>query len=237
MRKALMAKTQTVEGGQTALALFSGRSADGNRLRDDHAHAFFLPADDNNDGQLDHLTVWIPAGIDTPTQKVLGRLRRLWGAGEQDIFTALMGIGNPADYGGLFVSRGLTPQLATSRLWVARTPFLLLRHPKVFRTGKPKVGESGLQIDGPEDQLRKELVKRGFPEPRRVDIISCILVKGKKLYWQDFRTHRADGGGQPAVSGGYGFRLSFDQPVQGPICLGYGCHFGLGQFIADGVIS
>ena len=29
---------------------------------------------------------------------------------------------------------------------------------------------------------------------------------------------------------GYGFEIEFAEPVQGPIALGYGCHFGLGQF-------
>jgi hypothetical protein len=30
-----------------------------------------------------------------------------------------------------------------------------------------------------------------------------------------------------------GFRLSFSEPVFGPIALGYGCHFGLGQFVPE----
>jgi CRISPR-associated protein Csb2 len=28
-------------------------------------------------------------------------------------------------------------------------------------------------------------------------------------------------------------RLTFSEPVQGPICLGYGGHFGLGLFLTD----
>jgi len=237
MRKALMSKTRSVEESETALSLFSGRSGGGDRLRDDHLHAFFLPADDDNDGLLDHVTVYVPAGIDTPTSNVLGRLHKIWNAGEPDIYTVLVGMGDPAGYGGRAVSRRLTPQLAESRVWVSRTPFMLSRHPKVFRTGKPKIGANGLQIDGPEDQLRKELLGRGFPEPLRVVGISHTRVRGQNLYWSQFRRQRSGGGGRPALGDGFGFCITFDRPVQGPICLGYGCHFGLGQFIADGVLT
>jgi len=31
---------------------------------------------------------------------------------------------------------------------------------------------------------------------------------------------------------GFAVRLLFDDPVPGPIALGYGCHFGLGLFAA-----
>jgi len=237
MRKALMARTRSVEESQAALALFSGRAAGGDRLRDDHLHAFFLPADDDNDGILDHVTVYVPAGIDVTTRKVFSKLHRIYETGAPDIFTVLAGIGNSADYGGLAVSRGLTPQLAESRVWVSRTPFLLLRHPKRFRTGQPKIGVNGRQVDGAEDQLRKELVQRGFPEPIRIEPSSHARVRGRNLYWPDFRRHRNGGGGQPALPEGFGFVLTFDRPVQGPMCLGYGCHFGLGQFVADGVLT
>jgi len=34
-----------------------------------------------------------------------------------------------------------------------------------------------------------------------------------------------------ADSRGFGFEVVFSEPVRGPIALGYGCHFGLGQFV------
>ena len=48
--------------------------------------------------------------------------------------------------------------------------------------------------------------------------------------WLKFRRMRQKGNGHRGDSGGYGFRLIFKEPVRGPIVLGYGCHFGLGQF-------
>jgi CRISPR-associated protein Csb2 len=56
--------------------------------------------------------------------------------------------------------------------------------------------------------------------------------------WLKFRRVRLSGGGSRAGSHGFGFRLTFRDvsgqamPVSGPISLGYGCHFGLGMFVA-----
>lgn len=234
MREALMSNTQRVEGSEDALALFSGRSADGTPLDDDHGHAFFLPADDDGDGRIDHITVYAPLGFTRPAQLVMGRLRKLWGAGGHDIFVVLVGLGRPENYGGFNVLGGQTPQLAFSRAWVSRTPFMLTRHPKTYRDGRPKLGPDGLQIDGPEAQLRAELARRGYPEPVSVEPLRQTTVGGKDLRWLEFRRQRRSGGGKLSSLAGYGFRLVFGQPVRGPMALGYGCHFGLGQFVGEG---
>ena len=47
--------------------------------------------------------------------------------------------------------------------------------------------------------------------------------------WVEFRRNRKDDAPRP----GYGFRLEFDEPVPAPFSLGYGCHYGLGQFAAE----
>jgi CRISPR-associated protein Csb2 len=31
---------------------------------------------------------------------------------------------------------------------------------------------------------------------------------------------------------GYGFVIEFAEPIAGPLCLGYGCHFGLRLFVS-----
>jgi hypothetical protein len=41
---------------------FGGKDADGNPLAG-HRHAFFLPEDDDEDGFIDHVTVWCPRGF------------------------------------------------------------------------------------------------------------------------------------------------------------------------------
>jgi len=42
----------------------------------------------------------------------------------------------------------------------------------------------------------------------------------------------ASGLKQPDAHGGF-WRLTFAEPVYGPVALGFGCHFGLGMFIPD----
>ncbi len=64
------------------------------------------------------------------------------------------------------------------------------------------------------------------------------MLGGHFTTWLKFRRERLGGGGSKAGSNGFGFRLTFrdehgrPQPVTGPIALGYGCHFGLGAFVA-----
>jgi CRISPR-associated protein Csb2 len=235
IREALLSQAKWVEdGSEGALALLSGRSAEGTPLDDDHSHASYLPADDDGDGRIDHITVFAPGGFSRPAQLVMGRLRKLWGAGGHDIFVVLVGLGQAEDYGGFNVLGGQTPQLAASHVWVSRTPFMLTRHPKTYRDGRPKLGPDGRQIDGPEAQLRAELARRGYPAPVSVEPVRQTTVGGKELRWLEFRRQRRSGGGKLSSLAGYGFRLIFDQPVRGPIALGYGCHFGLGQFIGEG---
>lgn len=50
----------------------------------------------------------------------------------------------------------------------------------------------------------------------------------RSLHFHRFR--RKNGLVQPDT-GGRLLELRFEQSVRGPIALGYGCHFGLGQFV------
>lgn len=150
-----------------------------------------------------------------------------------DIYLALTGMGQPDDFGGFRIQRGETPQLGTGQIWESRTPYLLSRHPKSYRNGKPKLGPDGEQVDGPKAQLLSDLRRRRLPTPLSVEMIPASrAAHGKDLRWLEFQRERRRGGGSLAGAFGYGFRLVFDEPVTGPLALGYGCHFGLGQFVA-----
>ena len=46
----------------------------------------------------------------------------------------------------------------------------------------------------------------------------------------DFFRHKRRGGGSNG-GGAYNFTIKFDQPVRGPIALGFACHYGLGLFV------
>ncbi|WP_143027109.1 type I-G CRISPR-associated protein Csb2 [Rhodospira trueperi] len=80
----------------------SGHGEDNKALRvPEHAHAFWLPEDGDNDGWIDHVTVWLPGGFDGTAQAKLSGLRRLWMDAAREWSLALEGFGR--HYGlGLF---------------------------------------------------------------------------------------------------------------------------------------
>jgi CRISPR-associated protein Csb2 len=193
------------------------------RPRAGHRHAFFLPADEDGDGRLDHLTVFAAMGFNPLERQALDRLRRLpFGEGEP-LQLLLIGLGDPADF--------RTPLLGPSTVWVSATPFLVTRYPK----------RSGTKRDRPEDYaspqaftqhiLRQELERR--PDLPRAVAIELLAPDGigpqrlRPIQFKRFRSKRGDDGGRRAAGV---FRITFASPVQGPLALGHSCHFGLGLF-------
>ena len=232
MRKALMSLSANENDGVPSVT-FSGKNEDGQPLRG-HQHAFFLPLDDDDDGRIEGMIIYAPRGFSDLDQVAMGRLRKLWQhGGRPGLYPMLAGTGHPSDFGGLDAARGLSPILAKASLWESRTPFVLMRHPKRRRNGEPKCRSDSTWIDGPVDQLRREMASRDLPQPACIEWVDHTKSRGKKMFWNGFAKLRRDGHGSFA-GGGYGFRLTFSKPVSGPIALGYGCHYGLGQFRAIG---
>jgi CRISPR-associated protein Csb2 len=125
--------------------------------------------------------------------------------------------------------------LDRARLWISVTPYLKSR----FDKRRPK--EFAELVDSYRSQIIREWQRR-FPSEAAPAISpltepalpqhfarrfgsNCVLRT--PLAFSRTRTRR--GGIQPDVGGGF-FELTFDQPVRGPIALGWGCHFGLGLF-------
>ena len=225
MRQALMSHSDAAE-------VFAGRDDDGEPLQG-HRHAFILPADDDNDGRIDHLTVYCREGFDPQAQRALAGVSRLWQPGRRpDIHLALLGLGEPEVYGGFDPRQGETPQLAAAPVWLSRTPFILYRHPALRNNGEPRLREDGSWKDGPCEQVEMALRRRGLPAPVEIEPLDHVEVAGRPLRWLQFARERREGHPPPINSRGYGFRLTFEEPLTGPLALGYACHFGLGQFVA-----
>jgi CRISPR-associated protein Csb2 len=226
MRQALMKWSNGAE-------VFAGKDARGNPLQG-HNHAFFLPADDDDDGRLDHISVFARMAFDERAQRALGAVSRLWQSRNRpDLKVVLIGLGHPAAYGGFRVGEGQTPQLATARCWVSRTPFLLARHPHRRRDGRPRLTDDGAWPDGPGEQLCRLLQLQGYPEPVDLSPLTGTWAAGKLLRWLQFARERRGGPTAPTSQIGHGFRVEFSEPVAGPLAVGYACHFGLGQFRAE----
>lgn len=217
-------------------ATFTGCDGAGRPLAG-HGHAFILPESvealgRGKEGEVTHVTVYAPGGFGPREIGALEALREVGGSG-LDLQLTLLGLGRPESFGGSDAAGVGSPLLAESRSWVTRTPFIPTRYPKATRAGAPKLDPAGRQIGSPEHELLRLLGLAGFPEPAAVEPISYTEIAGERVGWSSFRRARNRGDGRRAGSAGYGFRIEFPAPVQGPVAVGYGAHFGMGTFIID----
>jgi CRISPR-associated protein Csb2 len=220
-RRSLMARYGRIYGGQTSPTL-SGKAQDGTTL-EGHGHTFYLPTDEDGDSRLDHLTLYARNGFDDREQAAIGELAMLNpGGGRPEICLVLLGLSCAQDFS--------VPVQKAARMWRSATPFLPSRHPKAYRDGRAKLRPSGIQVDGPEDQLRRELGLRDLPMPVSIERLDSCRLLGRQLRWLEFRRWRSKGRG-PASGIGFGFSIRFPREIRGPLALGYGCHFGLGLFV------
>lgn len=199
----------------------TGKDDRGQPLRCEHRHAHFIPLslDARNPKRIDHVLVHAPMGFGPLALRALRRLRRTWAKGMDDIAVTLIGIGKRESFRK--VGGDPIPELGSGTTWVSRTPFVPSRFLKSH--GKDSV----------EGQLRAELERRGLPDlaaPPRIAVPTDESDAGRRARWfRGFaRTRHGNGGTPPA--GLFHVTLTLARPIEGPICLGWGCHFGLGLF-------
>ncbi len=212
LRISAMSQSKQVSG--QAKPVLSGHGEVSN-----HQHAMYLStADDPTNakgGFIDHVVIAARGGFDDEDIMALQRLRRIWGRGGHDIELVLTELGRSVDIGGTTPPRAAV--LAESRIWESITPFVPTRHPKTVR---------GVDVDTVRDQLC-----RGCEQLLGVRPVNVQPV-GDRAEWSRFRRRRLSGGGRCGPDLAFGARLVFEQPVRGPIAVGYGAHFGLGVFMA-----
>lgn len=85
--------------------------------------------------------------------------------------------------------------------------------------------------DSPRAQLER-LCSMVLDPVEIVGIESHASVPESRLGWNRFARVRSKDRGRLGVRTAFGFELCFQQPIAGPICLGYASHFGLGRFAA-----
>lgn len=209
--------------------VFSGKTDTGTPLSGNQ-HAFIHCEANGRHGHITHITLHAKMGFDDRARAALDGLRKVWGHGGHDVQLLLLGVGQPESFAGLDTEAGHCPLLSRASVWESRTPFVPTRHRKVNRQGVPKVDDDGLQIGSPEHDLWRLLAEAGYPTPSRLESIESTNLAGKETRWLEFRTLRKTGEGARGSNRGFGFRITFNEPVEGPIALGYGAHFGLGVF-------
>jgi CRISPR-associated protein Csb2 len=231
-RKATMGPANLPDAERFASAVFSGKDQLGEPLKDDHAHAFYLPSDEDGDGRIDHVTVYAHHGFDRDEVRAIDSLRRLMCSElELELSLLLVGLGDRESFRG-------SPLCASSTTWVSATPFLVTRHMK--RRGRkrdPQEFFEGLEgrAEFVKQVLREELERRGLLR-EGVEIGALERTPAiPPLYPIEFRLRRARKPGDDAANRPRGlYRIRFPQPLAGPIALGHSCHFGLGLFLTEG---
>ncbi len=193
-----------------------GKTIDGTPL-EGHLHAHYLATDEDGDGRLDHVTLYAPCGFDKGDLAAIGALRTIFRHGNRpDVRLVLTGLGEVEQFSYI-------PNFSQSRRWRSVTPFSL---PRFANRGG---GKPPRPRDLPEAQLVRELKLRGVPEPVSIKRIEGYLVSGRPMVrWLEFHTRRYNGAQGFGLAG---FEIEFAEPIQGPLALGFGCHFGLGLFL------
>jgi CRISPR-associated protein Csb2 len=214
-RRELQRRYGFLHGG-AASPVLSGKESDGTP-RSDHGHAFFLPTDEDNDGRIDHLTVVANSGFSEQDLRALDEFSELRQVGKSrpEIKPVLIALGKAEDFRDHYLFR-------KSMKWRSVTPYVPTRHTKK---------RGGEWVDTPADQVCRELGRRGIGVGVRV--AEHIERDHRESRWIEYRLERLLGSGLRGQLYGSGFKIEFTEPVAGPISLGYGCHFGLGQFAAE----
>ncbi|WP_280554641.1 type I-U CRISPR-associated protein Csb2 [Halomonas sp. 25-S5] len=209
MRMATMSRAKRSFGEEAVPKELTGHDMPaGNR----HGHAFYLPEDVDGDGHIDHLLVHAPAGLSRQALHALDAVTRVWSRDGAEWQVVLEGYGVPAE---LHQSR----YNGAGTDWVSVTPYLHPWHRKKH-----------LDVQA---QIRRECRERGLPEPIEITLIPDVQVgnsRRRSVHFHRFRSRR--GLTQPDTRGQF-CRLTFPEPVTGPLALGFGCHFGLGVFTPD----
>jgi CRISPR-associated protein Csb2 len=222
-RQALLAKVGDEQAAGKCPEL-TGKDANGQPLQFEHRHAHFIPLclEGDDPKRIDHVLVYAPMGFGELAEDALRRLRKTWAKGIEDIRVTLIGIGKLQEFRSL--SGELVPELGTAKVWVSRTPFFPPRFLKV--RGKDTI----------EGQVRAEVLRRGLPDLEGPPVIAIPREDNpagrRALRFRRFvRTRQGKASRPPA--GPLHLTIEFCQPVQGPLCLGWGAHFGLGLFVPD----
>lgn len=229
------------DGVRGRSSVLAGKDEDGRPFLD-HSHAYFLPTDEDDDGRLDHLTVYALAGFGREERHALDRLRtlRTGRAGEErhPLRLLLLGMGASSDYH--------PGPLGSSQGWVSVTPYIATRYAKTWGRNRIDLASAEARAAFLESDLRAQLAtvwpRLSGDGPPEVTIeplwndnhVFNIAARWRPLQFRRSRRKASDDGGRRLAGA---FRLTFGRPVRGPIALGCSSHFGMGQFMPESVQS
>ena len=204
--------------------VFTGRSANGVPLQGHQHCQIFCEANGDHD-RITHITLFAKMKFRQKERRAIESIHKVRGHGGHDVHLVLLGFGNADTFPDCHL-------LNSGTIWESLTPFVATRHPKTRRNGRPKLDEDGWHIGSPEHDLRRLLTQQGFPAPEKIER-GNVEINQRKIRPLQFQTSRQNGVGRRSIHSPVGFRITFSRPVNGPIAVGYGTHYGLGLFHPD----
>lgn len=185
-----------------------------------HAHLYIQPLDLDQDQRIDHILLRARSGISAESQAAIRQFRKLVVKGQEPLRVATAGAGELEDLIAGFAELRRTQ--SASQYWCSTTPFVPVRHQKAR-------GRNTLA-----NQIRDELQSHGITAPLKA---VHLIGPDRPDAWGQRATHLRHFNLQrqsspPKQAYGYTLVMEFTVPASGPIAIGYGSHFGLGQFEA-----
>ncbi len=197
-----------------------------------HQHAYVIPFAASTTSRdplkhdtagIDHIVVHVRGGMTAEATKIIeSDLKSLY-AREAMLQLVPVWVGTATSLDGLALTR-------ESRVWFSHTPYLCPRHlkPKGRHTLFGQVDEE-LRSLGVSGLQTVEFEARQSWQ-RSETVMGAIEASQLATRWRSFTKERSHGPPPPRRQPGLGLKLTFEQPVKGPIAIGYASHFGLGVF-------
>jgi CRISPR-associated protein Csb2 len=239
-RRALMGihgRLTEMNGVRGRSDILSGKDEHGQRLAG-HRHAYYLPTDEDLDGRLDHLTIYAWEGFGPDEQRAFDRLYDLrtgrQGEDRHPLRVLLLGMGTRDEYN--------PGPLQVSKTWVSATPYIATRYAKTRGRNRIDLRSPEARAAFLQEDLRAQLaaVRSDLFDQGNIGVeieplwdsnhVFEIGTRWRPIEFKRFRQRAGDDGGRRLAGA---FRLTFDQPVRGPLALGWSSHFGLGLFVPE----
>ncbi|WP_437297335.1 type I-G CRISPR-associated protein Csb2 [Sorangium sp. So ce426] len=240
LHAALVRKSDRGDGFGPSPCL-TGKDAHEARLKG-HRHTWLLPASLDSEGQIDHVLVHAAMELDERAREALSCVRKIY---RKDVCTlvTLVEIGLREDF------EQAVPYVRTAKVWQSVLPFVPPRHLKrqganslegqvqaeLASRGLPPAERIEVELDGGDYRAASDfwdVWQRRHPgEIRLAGPEEGAPLPEERLAtrWRHFRNARVLKPEQrPPAATSLGLRLTFAEPVRGPIALGYASHFGLG---------
>ena len=200
--------------------MFTGKDSNGIPLKG-HNHAFFIPIHELQNQKLDHLVIFTTGQFNDDELNVLFELKRLYKYNVCDIELVYEDSGMLDDFSNMNMFR-------KNNVWYSVTPYIPTRHTKYKGKGKHK-----RLVDTPKDQIKWQLEKDYSitSNVKSIKLFESNYIPNTNLRPIDFHKYRSHG--SIGYNDVYTVRLEFNEPVQGPITLGYGSHYGMGLFLPE----